>query len=62
METETENKNKLFISAEEVTTYLDDMTNVLASIVKGIEDSKETLLQKCKDHKEKEKGKSDDGK
>ena len=60
---ETENKDKLFIAADEVTNYLDDMMNVLASIVKGIEDSKDALLNKCEEHREnqKEKGDSNDG-
>ena len=63
METEvkTEEEKQLYVSADEVTKYLDDMRNVLDAIVKGIDDSKLALIKKCEEQIELEKGEQNDG-
>lgn len=52
--------DKLYVSAEEVTKYLEDMANLLQQISVGILESKDNLIKKCEEHTEKE-GESNDG-
>jgi len=58
----TTKDDKLYVSAEEVTQYLDDMANVLQQISVGILESKDVLILKCEEHDEQQtEGESDDG-
>ena len=51
--------DKLYVSADEVTKYLEDMANLLQQISVGILESKDNLIKKCTEHTV--EGESDDG-
>jgi hypothetical protein len=62
MSTEIKKDDKLYVSADEVTRYLEDMATVLRQISDGVLESKDSLIDRCQTHSNSNKeGELNDG-
>ena len=56
-----EKDDTLYVAANEVTKYLEELKSVLLAIASGLDESKEALIKKGEDAKAETKGEANDG-